>query len=295
MEAASSTLSRAAPMELGRKVDWSAVSTWALGFGLVIYLGLKGGARPSRPRPGRDSGLVGPACRGAGRRAPQATARGPRLGLARPAWRLRRLDGAQPHMDRERRADLRRNRAGRLLSRRLRPRPLRPRRQGGPPHGRRSRHRNCLHRDRRPALAPASVVVPSGDTDGEVSPHGPRTSPLPARLLERARRADGNRPTSIAPSRDLRQVHFAPRAGRRGATGDGTDDLPHPVPGWNRRGSRSPRGLHGLHLGSPAETPHPVGSRSRGGDLSMARSNGAPFDTASSTPPPTTKATRYWR
>ncbi len=42
MEAAS-TLSRTAPLERGRRIDWGAVSTWALGFGLVIYLGLKGG------------------------------------------------------------------------------------------------------------------------------------------------------------------------------------------------------------------------------------------------------------
>jgi hypothetical protein len=26
-----------------RKIEWSAVGTWALGFGLVAYLGLKGG------------------------------------------------------------------------------------------------------------------------------------------------------------------------------------------------------------------------------------------------------------
>ena len=42
MEAAPS-LPRPAPLEYARRIDWSAVSTWLLGFGLIAYLGLKGG------------------------------------------------------------------------------------------------------------------------------------------------------------------------------------------------------------------------------------------------------------
>jgi hypothetical protein len=38
-----STLPRPALLDYTRKVDWNAVSTWLLGFGLVAYLGLKGG------------------------------------------------------------------------------------------------------------------------------------------------------------------------------------------------------------------------------------------------------------
>jgi O-antigen ligase len=38
-----STLPRAPSLEYARRIDWSAVSTWLLGFGLVVYLGLKGG------------------------------------------------------------------------------------------------------------------------------------------------------------------------------------------------------------------------------------------------------------
>ena len=41
MEAAS-TLPRPAPVDLARRIEWNAVSTWLLGFGLVAYLGLKG-------------------------------------------------------------------------------------------------------------------------------------------------------------------------------------------------------------------------------------------------------------
>ena len=42
MEAAP-TLSLTTPLEHARSFDWSAVCTWLLGFGLVVYLGLKGG------------------------------------------------------------------------------------------------------------------------------------------------------------------------------------------------------------------------------------------------------------
>jgi O-antigen ligase len=42
MEAAS-TLPRPAPLAYVRNINWNAVSTWLLGFGLVAYLGLKGG------------------------------------------------------------------------------------------------------------------------------------------------------------------------------------------------------------------------------------------------------------
>ena len=42
MESAS-TLPRTAPLEYARRIDSSAVATWLLGFGLVVYLGLKGG------------------------------------------------------------------------------------------------------------------------------------------------------------------------------------------------------------------------------------------------------------
>jgi tetratricopeptide (TPR) repeat protein len=42
MEAASTTPG-AAPLEYARRIDWGAVSTWVFGFGLVVYLGLKGG------------------------------------------------------------------------------------------------------------------------------------------------------------------------------------------------------------------------------------------------------------
>jgi O-antigen ligase len=38
-----STLPRPALLDRTRKVDWNAISTWLLGFGLVAYLGLKGG------------------------------------------------------------------------------------------------------------------------------------------------------------------------------------------------------------------------------------------------------------
>lgn len=37
------TLARTAPLDLGRRIDWDTVSTWVLGFGLIVYLGLKGG------------------------------------------------------------------------------------------------------------------------------------------------------------------------------------------------------------------------------------------------------------
>jgi hypothetical protein len=42
MEAAQ-TLARSAPLEYARRVDWSALPAWLLGFGLIVYLGLKGG------------------------------------------------------------------------------------------------------------------------------------------------------------------------------------------------------------------------------------------------------------
>jgi O-antigen ligase/polysaccharide polymerase Wzy-like membrane protein len=42
MEAAS-TLTRSAPLDYARRIDWGAVPAWLLGFGLVVYLGLKGG------------------------------------------------------------------------------------------------------------------------------------------------------------------------------------------------------------------------------------------------------------
>ena len=40
---AASTLPRAISLDFARKVDWNAVSTWLLGFGLIVYLGLRGG------------------------------------------------------------------------------------------------------------------------------------------------------------------------------------------------------------------------------------------------------------
>lgn len=40
---ATSMRQRAVPLNLARRIDWSAVSIWLLGFGLVAYLGLKGG------------------------------------------------------------------------------------------------------------------------------------------------------------------------------------------------------------------------------------------------------------
>ena len=40
---ATSTLARPTRLDHATKIDWSAVSTWILGFGLVVYLGLKGG------------------------------------------------------------------------------------------------------------------------------------------------------------------------------------------------------------------------------------------------------------
>lgn len=42
MEAAS-TLTRSAPLDYARRIDWGALPAWLLGFGLVVYLGLKGG------------------------------------------------------------------------------------------------------------------------------------------------------------------------------------------------------------------------------------------------------------
>jgi hypothetical protein len=42
MEAAS-TLTRPAPLDYARRIDWGAAPAWLLGFGLVVYLGLKGG------------------------------------------------------------------------------------------------------------------------------------------------------------------------------------------------------------------------------------------------------------
>jgi O-antigen ligase/polysaccharide polymerase Wzy-like membrane protein len=42
MEAAQS-LTRSAPLEYARRFDWSALPAWLLGFGLIVYLGLKGG------------------------------------------------------------------------------------------------------------------------------------------------------------------------------------------------------------------------------------------------------------
>ncbi len=42
MEAAQ-PLTRSAPLEYARRVDWSALPAWLLGFGLIVYLGLKGG------------------------------------------------------------------------------------------------------------------------------------------------------------------------------------------------------------------------------------------------------------
>ncbi len=40
---AASPLPSTVPLQLARRVNWNAVSTWLLGFGLVAYLGLKGG------------------------------------------------------------------------------------------------------------------------------------------------------------------------------------------------------------------------------------------------------------
>jgi hypothetical protein len=42
MEAAQ-PLTRSAPLEHARRIDWSALPAWLLGFGLIAYLGLKGG------------------------------------------------------------------------------------------------------------------------------------------------------------------------------------------------------------------------------------------------------------
>ncbi len=42
MEAAQ-PLARSAPLEYARRLDWSALPAWLLGFGLIAYLGLKGG------------------------------------------------------------------------------------------------------------------------------------------------------------------------------------------------------------------------------------------------------------
>jgi O-Antigen ligase len=42
MEAAQ-PVTRSAPLDYARRVDWSALPAWLLGFGLVVYLGLKGG------------------------------------------------------------------------------------------------------------------------------------------------------------------------------------------------------------------------------------------------------------
>ncbi|HET6998399.1 MAG TPA: O-antigen ligase family protein [Solirubrobacterales bacterium] len=42
MEAAQS-LARSAPLEYARRIDWGVVPAWLLGFGLIVYLGLKGG------------------------------------------------------------------------------------------------------------------------------------------------------------------------------------------------------------------------------------------------------------
>jgi hypothetical protein len=42
MEAAQ-PLARSAPLDYARRLDWSALPAWLLGFGLVVYLGLKGG------------------------------------------------------------------------------------------------------------------------------------------------------------------------------------------------------------------------------------------------------------
>lgn len=42
MEAAQ-PLTRSAPLDYARRVDWSALPAWLLGFGLIVYLGLKGG------------------------------------------------------------------------------------------------------------------------------------------------------------------------------------------------------------------------------------------------------------
>jgi hypothetical protein len=42
MEAAQ-PLTRSAPLEYARRADWSAVPAWLLGFGLIVYLGIKGG------------------------------------------------------------------------------------------------------------------------------------------------------------------------------------------------------------------------------------------------------------
>lgn len=42
MEAAQ-TLPRSAPLEYARRLDWGALPAWLLGFGLIVYLGLKGG------------------------------------------------------------------------------------------------------------------------------------------------------------------------------------------------------------------------------------------------------------
>jgi O-Antigen ligase len=42
MEAAQ-PLTRSAPLDYARRFDWSALPAWLLGFGLIVYLGLKGG------------------------------------------------------------------------------------------------------------------------------------------------------------------------------------------------------------------------------------------------------------
>ena len=184
----STTMRSGAAQEHARRFDWSAVATWVLGFGLVVYLGLEGGGYD--PLVHDQVGiavwwiLLAGVVVGALPRRPPDRACLCRAGAAR---RLRRLDGAQLELDRERRADLRRPRSRSGLPRRLRSRRLRRRRTERSPHGRRGRGGDRRGRDRRPALAPAPGLVPGGGRDGAVPLQRPRTSLLPAQLLERPR------------------------------------------------------------------------------------------------------------
>ncbi len=109
--------------------------------------------------------------RGRDRHPAGAPARGGRLGRPWPARRLRALDRAQPELDRELRAHLRRPRPDRGLRRRARARALRSRLKGCPAPDRRAGDGDRRGRAGRPGLAPPPRLVP------KCRPRPPTSSP----------------------------------------------------------------------------------------------------------------------
>ncbi len=196
---------RTAPLDHARRVEWGATTTWLLCFGLVAYLGLKGGGYDPlvHDQVGIAVWWVVLAAVAVGA-LPRATARQARLGRARAARRLRRLDRAEPDLDREHRADVRRPRPRRRLPRRLRLRALRAR-QATAPAAWSARWRPASSSSRPSPCSRASHPACSRrQPDRRFLSQRPGTALLPAALLERAGGAGRDRPAAGAAGRDRR-------------------------------------------------------------------------------------------